>query len=83
MWTPYAGRAKTMIYTKRFIEFDLLNSFNHMFSEAHKLVALEPRCVALRPRALQLGGAQTGYLLFMFKVPQTTINRKSIPWFLG
>ena len=28
--------------------------FNHM--------ALEPRCGALRPGALQLGGAQTGYL---------------------
>ena len=36
---------------------DLLNSFNHMFNH----MALELSCGALRPGALQLGGAQTGY----------------------
>ena len=56
------GRAKTTIYTnthKRLLSktIYLLNSFNHMFN--HR--ALEPRCGALRPGALQLGGAQTGY----------------------
>ena len=41
---------------------DLLNSFNHMFNH----MALEPRCGALRPGALQLGGAQTGYLFITY-----------------
>lgn len=68
MWTPYKGRAKTMIYTNTHTftyKNDLLNSFNHMFNH----MALEPRCGALRPGALQLGRAQTGYLSIL-----------SIPW---
>ena len=53
-----------MIYTNAHKGFtyknDLLNSFNHMFNH----MALEPRRGVLRPAALQLGGAQTGYPLW-------------------
>ena len=47
------------LYTSKYGTYknDLLNSFNHIFNH----MALEPECGALRPGALQLGGAQTGY----------------------
>jgi len=70
MWTPYKGRAKTMIYTnthKRLLTKTIywirLIMFNHM--------ALEPRCGALRP-----GGAQTGYLSIL-SIPWTVFCSQS------
>ena len=50
-----------MIYTNTHTftyKNDLLNSFNHMFNH----MALKPRCGALRPGALQLGGGGGGGL---------------------
>ena len=54
MWTPYNGRAKTMIYT---------DTHKRLLTKTIYLIRLitEPRCGALRPGALRLGGAQTGY----------------------
>ena len=54
MWMPYKGRAKTMIYA---------NTHKRLLTKTIYLIRLitEPRYGALRPGALQLGGAQTGY----------------------
>jgi len=39
MWTPYKGRAKTMIYTNTHKRLLTKTIINHMFSVAHKLAA--------------------------------------------
>ena len=39
-------------------------------------MALEPRCGALRPGALQLGGTQTGYLIHSIDTSMCTCSKR-------